>query len=98
MANMTKDSLKQKISEKITDTDLAIELLEDIDDSMDVVDNSELEKVKSELEKTKQDLDNMKEKYKARFTESIPVSETKKEPEAEGLSEEKYVDIKDIFY
>ena len=52
---LSKEDLKKKIDEKIVDDDLKIELLEDIEDSVDVVsetaDNSaEIEELKAKYE------------------------------------------------
>ena len=66
MAKLSKEELKKKIDEKITDEDLKIELLEDIEDSVDVSDDTE------KVEKTAYDevvaeRDEIKRKYKERF-------------------------------
>ena len=63
---LSKEELKKKIDEKISDEDLKIELLEDIEDSIDISDDSE------KVEKTAYDevvaeRDEIKRKYKERF-------------------------------
>jgi hypothetical protein len=90
---LSKDELKQKIVEKITDEDTQIELLEDIEDSMDIVDNSEVEALKVENEDLKTKYDDIKTKYKNRFlgTEKKETEEKIDEPKEEEKVEE--VDI-----
>lgn len=90
---LSKDELKQKIVEKITDEDTQIELLEDIEDSMDIVDNSEVETLKAENEDLKTKYDDIKTKYKNRFlgTENNETEEKIDEPKEEEKVEE--VDI-----
>lgn len=90
---LSKDELKQKIVEKITDEDTQIELLEDVEDSMDIVDNSEVETLKAENEDLKTKYDDIKTKYKNRFlgTEKKESEEKIDEPKEEEKVEE--VDI-----
>ena len=92
---LSKDELKAKIDEKITDEDLKIELLEDIEDSLDVVED-EVEKVlKEDYDKVMTELADLKEKYKARF---LSKDETVEEKEDEDVLEEKEeIDVKEIF-
>ncbi|MCQ2737368.1 MAG: hypothetical protein MJ224_02050 [archaeon] len=87
MTKISKDELITKVNEKISDVDLAIELIEDITDSMDIPDTTELDNVKAELE-------TLKQKYKDRFMSSNEASEEKEEnPEME---EKEVIDIKEI--
>ena len=92
---LSKDELKKKIDEKISDEDLKIELLEDVEDSLeDVAD--EVEKVlKEDYDKIVSELTDLKEKYKARF---LSKDETVEEKEDEDVLEEKEeIDVKEIF-
>lgn len=87
---LSKEELKKKIDEKISDEDLKIELLEDIEDSVDIVDDTE------KVEKTAYDevvaeRDEIKRKYKERFLSGEEVKE-----DTEELKEEKVIDIKEI--
>lgn len=75
---MSKQDLLKKIGEKITDNDLATEILEDIDDSFDTTDTSKYETRITELETQLQDA---KTKYKERFMQGTNEGETKKDPE-----------------
>lgn len=88
---LSKEDLKQKISVSITDNDdLVIELLEDIEDSME--ENSTQDN--SELEDLREKYDELKIKYKERF-----LSGKEKDPEDEkdeGLEEKEVIDVKEI--
>ena len=90
---LSKDELKAKINEKISDDDLKIELLEDIEDSIDVSDESE------KVEKTAYDevvaeRDEIKKKYIERFMEGS--KKVDEENEDEELKEEEVIDVKEI--
>ena len=92
---LSKDELKAKIDEKIEDENLKIELLEDIEDSVDVVDDTE--KVsKEDYDSVVAERDEIREKYKARFL-SKEEKEDVEEKEDEGLSEKEEIDVKEIF-
>ena len=92
---LSKEELKAKIDEKISDEDLKIEFLEDIEDSMDVsVD--ETEKVeKSAYDEVVAERDEIKRKYKERFFKGSE-DESEKEDESEELKEEEVIDVKEI--
>jgi len=95
MAKLSKEELKKKIDEKITDEDLKIELLEDIEDSVDVSDDTE------KVEKTAYDevvaeRDEIKRKYKERFLKVDETKEDETKEDEEGLTEEEIVDVKEI--
>lgn len=98
MAKLTKEELIKKVSEKIEDTDLQLELMEDITDSFmdgEVVDKAELDKVSKELA-------DLKEKYRSRFLEVKEVVEAVEEAKEEvtdsedELKEEEVIDIQEI--
>ena len=92
---LSKDELKAKIDEKIEDEDLKIELLEDIEDSLDVVED-EVEKVlKEDYDKVMTELADLKEKYKARFLSKDEIVEEKENED--GLEEKEEIDVKEIF-
>ncbi len=91
MAKLTKDELIKKVSEKIEDTDLQLELMEDISDSFmdgDVVDRAELDKVSQELA-------DLKEKYRSRFLEVKEVLDVVEEAKAEESTEESTEELKE---
>lgn len=95
MAKLSKEELKKKIDEKITDEDLKIELLEDIEDSVDGSDDTE------KVEKTAYDevvaeRDEIKRKYKERFLKVDETKEDETKEDEEELTEEEIVDVKEI--
>ena len=94
---LSKQELKQRISDAITDNDdLVISLLEDIEDSM--VENSEsvMDETKmKELEELKWKYDDLKAKYKERFLKGEEMPEDNTEDD-EGMKKEEVVDIKEI--
>lgn len=89
---LTKDELKTKVSELIEDNDKAIELLEDIEDSVDTSANDELQ---GKLDEVQGKLDDLTEKYKQRFLQGEPKDVAKDETKDE-LKEENIIDIKEI--
>lgn len=92
---LSKEELKAKINEVITDDDLKISLLEDIEDSVDVTD--ETEKVeKSAYDELEIKYNELKEKYKERFLNSDVKEEVVEETEEEP-KEDDVIDVKDIF-
>lgn len=102
---LSKDELLAKINERVTDSDIAIELMEDISDSFsdaEVVDDSEkatmlaeIDELKATTEELNTALEEMKEKYKARFLSNEGIDEPKSEVDDEP-NEEEIIDIKDI--
>lgn len=91
---LNKEELKKKIDEKISDDDLKIELLEDIEDSIDVSED-ETEKVeKTAYDEVVAERDEIKRKYKERFLKGEEVKEDKEDDEE--LKEEEVIDVKEI--
>lgn len=92
---LSKEELKKKIDEVIEDDDLKISLLEDIEDSVDVQD--ETEKVeKTAYDELKAEYDELKEKYKNRFLTSDEVEEEVTEEDV-GEEKEEVIDVEEIF-
>lgn len=96
MAKLTKEELIKKVSEKVTDAEVQVELMEDITDSFgDVVDNSELEELKVKY-------DELMNKYRDRFLEVKEVKEEiedaqkEENSEEDELKEEEVIDIQEI--
>lgn len=89
---LSKEELKQKINELVTDNDIAIQLLEDIEDSMEVgeVDTTKIDELQAKF-------DDLQEKYKQRFLKGDDKkdAEDKKEVDEE-LEEKEIIDIKEI--
>lgn len=90
---LSKEELKKKIDEKISDEDLKIELLEDIEDSVEVEDTSEMVS-KESYDEVVAERDEIKRKYKERFIKGEDVEE--KTEDEEELKEEEIIDVKEI--
>jgi hypothetical protein len=89
---LSKEELKTKISEKVTDPELSIELLEDVEDSFSeegAVDNTELEDLKEKYS-------DLQERYKARFLSGSEEDEEETKEDVPELEEKEVVDIKEI--
>ena len=89
---LSKEELKAKVNELVTDNDIAIQLLEDIEDSMEVgeVDTSKLDELQAKL-------DDLQEKYKQRFLKGDDKKEAEDKKEVdEELEEKEVIDIKEI--
>ena len=96
MAILSKEDLMQKVTEKITDEDLSLELIEDISDSFDEcskVDTSELDSLKTEHEQLQSKYDELKSKYVDRFMSGSNSNEPKK---IEEPTQKKIIDIREI--
>ena len=90
MAKLEKDALLSKISEKVENEEIAIELMEDITDSFPS--ETENANLRSELEKRNQEYEDLKNKYKERFLDSPVVKEEK----PKELEVKNYYDLKEI--
>lgn len=90
---LSKEELKAKVNELVTDNEIAIQLLEDIEDSMEVgeVDTAKIDELQAKL-------DDLQEKYKQRFLKGDDKKdvEDKKEDVDEELEEKEVIDIKEI--
>lgn len=91
----SKEELKQTIVDMIPDEDIQIALLEDIEDSFDVPQETDT----TELDDLKAKYDDLKAKYKERFLKGSDETEDKKEEkeEIDEPKEEEKVEKKDIF-
>lgn len=89
---LSKEDLKAKVNEIVTDNDIAIQLLEDIEDSMEVgeVDTAKIDELQAKL-------DDLQEKYKQRFLKGDDKKEADDKKEVdEELEEKEVIDIKEI--
>lgn len=90
---LSKEELKQKVNELVTDNEISIQLLEDIEDSMEVgeVDTTKIDELQAKF-------DDLQEKYKQRFLKGDDKkdAENKKEEVDEELEEKEVIDIKEI--
>ena len=93
---LSKQELKQRISDAITDNDdLVISLLEDVEDSMFENSESVMDETKmKELAELKWKYDDLKSKYKERFLKGEEVKEDTEDDEE--LKEEEVIDVKEI--
>lgn len=98
MAKKTKDELKKSIDETIEDVDKKIEMLEDIEDSMDtnVIEKSKFDELESKFNDLNTKYTDLQTKYKERFFSNTSEVTTKTAPEEKGLQEVNYIDIKEI--
>ena len=89
---LSKEELKAKVNELVTDNDIAIQLLEDIEDSIEVgeVDTAKIDELQAKL-------DDLQEKYKQRFLKGDDKKEAEDKKEVdEELEEKEVIDIKEI--
>lgn len=89
---LSKEELKAKVNELVTDNDIAIQLLEDIEDSMEVgeVDTAKIDELQAKL-------DDLQEKYKQRFLKGDDKKDAEEKKDAdEELEEKEVIDIKEI--
>ena len=98
MAKLTKEEMKQKYNDIITENDdLLISLLEDIEDSMteevfSEEEKKELETLREDIAKKDAEIEELKRKYKERFLSATD----EEEPKVEELEEKKVIDITEI--
>lgn len=83
MSKLSKKDLLKKINEKISDVDIATELIEDVEDSFEGTDTTELEQQIEDLQTQNAEL---KQKYKDRFLKGndVDIDNNKKK---DGLNE-----------
>ena len=96
---LNKEELKKKVNEIVTDNEVAILLLEDIEDSFEAeVDNSKIDELQARIDEQQAKIDELQEKYKERFLTGNKEEKTedKKPEEDEGLEEKDIIDIKEI--
>lgn len=96
MAKITKDELKSKISELVPDTEVAVALLEDVEDSFIEPDTSAVDELNEKLTESENKYNDLLEKYKNRFTEKIEEKTEEKVEEPTGLQEENIIDVKEV--
>lgn len=98
MSKLTKKDLLKKINEKITDVDLATELIEDVEDSFEGTDTTELEQQIEDLQNQNTEL---KQKYKDRFLKgddtNIEPNKKKQPNEVDEDEPEQHKKFEDLF-
>ena len=97
MAKLSKEELLSKITEKILDEDLSIELMEDISDSFGGDDESVKAEYESKISELNSALEELKKKYKERFLKGEESEEdTPSEESTEELEEKEVIDVEEI--
>lgn len=97
MARMSKEELKNSIDGYDISDDIKISLLENIEDSMDVADTTEMDALTNERDTLKAELEDYKKKYKERFLGIVEDTiETIADAVDEGLQEEEVIDVKEL--
>lgn len=101
MANLEKKEIIEKVTDKVEDKDLQMELLEDIADSFkepdrEVVDKKDYDAVVLERDTLQNKYNDLQNKYITRFS-SIDPKDINKVAEPVGLQESKVIDIRSIF-
>lgn len=93
---LSKQELKQRISDAITDDEeLVISLLEDIEDSMIETNENVIDETKAkEIEDLRWKYTTLQEKYKERFLKGDDKKDKKEDDEE--LEEKEVIDIKEI--
>lgn len=89
---LSKEELKNKVNELVQDNDIAIQLLEDIEDSMESgeIDTTALDELQAKF-------DELQTKYRERFLKGEEVKdESEEKPTEEGMEEEEIIDVKEI--
>lgn len=92
MAKLSKDELKEKINACEISEELKVSLLEDIEDSVEVVEEKQPEVNEYEIK-----YNNLLEKYKTRFLEKNVIEDTPEEKIPEEQQIQEIVDVKEIF-
>ena len=89
---LSKEDLKAKVNELVTDNDISIQLLEDIEDSMEVGEGDT-----TKIDELQAKLDDLQEKYKQRFLKGDDKKEAEDKKDVdEELEEKEVIDIKEI--
>lgn len=99
MAKLTKEELIAKIDATGLSDEEKISFMEDISDSFEPTDTTELDNAKAELEAKTKEYDELLAKYKERFlsNEDVKVEVDEEEKVEPEMEEKEYVDVKDIF-
>lgn len=99
---LTKEELIKKITERVEDDDLKMELLEDIADSIDdksaevIITEAEMQELSNKLEELSWKYEDLKTKYIERFQSGSDDPENKSLVEEKEEEDEKVIDIKEI--
>ena len=100
---ISKEELKQKVDELVENDDNKIALLEDIEDSVDVINEEEPRDdvvSKADYDELLEKFEELKAKYKERFLKVEDIIEEVEEEKEEDIIEEEtpeVIDVQDIF-
>lgn len=99
MAKLTKEELIAKVDATGLSEEEKISFMEDISDSFEPADTTELDGVRAELDAKTKEYDELLAKYKERFlsNEDVKVEVDEEEKIEPEMEEKEYVDVKDIF-
>lgn len=101
MATLDKKEILDKISSKVEDTDLQMELLEDIADSFEkkdeTVSKKDFDRLQTDYELLNTKYDDLKNKYISRFSDVESKLIKPVENDNEEITEKKVIDIRSIF-
>lgn len=95
MAELSKEDLKKKIADSIDNDEIAIPLLEDIEDSFGGAEK--LQEKNDEIAKLNAKVEDLTKKYKERFLTSNVVIEKKEDVEQIKVEEYKPRSFEDLF-
>lgn len=99
MAKLSKEELIAKIDATGLSDEEKISFMEDISDTFEPADTTELDNAKAELEAKTKEYEELLAKYKERFlsNEDVKVEVNEDEEIEPEMEEKEYVDVKDIF-
>ena len=95
---LTKEELINKVNELELDDDKKIELMEDITDSIEIVEGSsvEVDELKGKIEELEMKNEDLKRRYKERFLNDNDGEQEEKEKIEEKEDVDEFVDVKEI--
>ena len=96
MAKLSKEEFKEKIDGYDISDETKISLLEDIEDSIDVIEEPQVNEYEEKYNELQEQYNDLREKYKSRFFEKVDERVVVEDKILEEPEEKKYVDIKFI--
>lgn len=100
MANLEKKEIIEKISNKVDDKDLQMELLEDITDSFEkkeeTISRKDYDSLKTDYEIMQKRYNDLQDKYISRFSD-VQSKPVEIRPVNEEIEEKKVIDVRSIF-
>ncbi len=93
---LSKEELKNKIDEVVENEDAKISLLEDVEDSFEVAEDTTEKVDKTAYDEVVAERDEIKRKYKERFLSKEETTENEEKEDVEELEEKEVIDVKEI--